>query len=145
MSNPEQAAPVSIEARAFPFKEPKGKQLAFASITINGAFAVKGIKIMNGERGPFVAMPGAKDKEGSYKDICFPTTKELRAEITAKVMEAYNAEITKGLAEHAAEKPATEAERPSAAKRLDKAKEEVAQASKAPKAEKSAPAKEDER
>ncbi len=36
----EHAAPVSIEARAFPFKEPKGKQLAFASITINDAFAM---------------------------------------------------------------------------------------------------------
>ncbi len=41
MSNPEHAAPVSIEARAFPFKEPKGKQLAFASITINDAFGHK--------------------------------------------------------------------------------------------------------
>ena len=145
MSNPEHAAPVSIEARAFPFKEPKGKQLAFASITINDAFAVKGIKIMSSEKGPFVAMPSAKDKEGNYKDVCFPTTKELRAEITAKVMEAFNAEITKGLAERAAEKPAPETKRPSAAKRLDKAKEEVAQAPKTPKAEKSAPAKEDAR
>ena len=142
MSNSEHAAPINLDARAYPFAEPKGKQLAFASITINDAFAINGVKIMNGEKGPFVAMPGAKDKEGNYRDICFPTTKELRAKLTATVMEAYHAAIDKG---RAAEKPAPEAERPSAAERLNKAKAEVAKAPKAPKAEKPAPAKGAER
>ncbi len=145
MGNTVLAASIHLDARAYPFAEPKGKQLAFASVTINDAFAIKGIKIMSGEKGPFVAMPGTKDKEGNYRDICFPTTKELRAELTAKVLEAYNDAITKGLTERAAEKPAQEAKRPSAAKRLDKAKAEVAKEPKAPKAEKSAPIKEEAR
>ncbi len=145
MGNSVLAASIHLDARAYPFAEPKGKQLAFASVTINDAFAIKGIKIMSGEKGPFVAMPGTKDKEGNYRDICFPTTKELRAELTAKVLEAYNDAITKGLTERAAEKPAQEAKRPSAAKRLDKAKAEVAKEPKAPKAEKSAPIKEEAR
>jgi DNA-binding cell septation regulator SpoVG len=146
MSNSEHTAPINLEARAYPFAEPKGKQLAFASVTINDAFAINGIKIIDGgEKGPFVAMPGMKDKEGNYRDICFPTTKELRAKINSVVMDAYNTAITKGLTERAAAMPAKEAERPSAAKRLDKAKKEVAKAPQAPKAEKSAPAKEDAR
>jgi DNA-binding cell septation regulator SpoVG len=142
MSNTEHAAPIHLEARAYPFAEPKGKQLAFASVTINDAFAVTGVKIMDGgEKGPFVAMPSAKDREGNFKDICFPTTKELRAQISAVVMDAYNAAVEKGLTDRAAQKDTKEPERASATDKLEKAKEKAAKAPKTPKAEKPAPSK----
>ena len=145
MSNQEQATgtpAVKLDARAYPFEEPKGKQLAFASVTINGCFAVTGIKVMDGgEKGPFVAMPSAKDREGNYKDICFPTTKELRAELAATVMDAYNAAVEKGLSDRAAEKGAPEQEKPSAVGKLNEAKKEAKAQAKAPKPEKSAPKK----
>jgi len=142
MSNQEQSAgtpAVKLDARAYPFEEPKGKQLAFASVTINGCFAVTGIKVMDGgEKGPFVAMPSAKDREGNYKDICFPTTKELRAELAATVMEAYNAAVEKGLSDRAANK---EQEKPSAVDKLNDAKKESQSRARAPKPDKAAPKK----
>jgi len=147
MSNQEQGAGapgVKLDARAYPFEEPKGKQLAFASVTINGCFAVNGIKIMDGgEKGPFVAMPSAKDREGNYKDICFPTTKELRAELSATVMDAYNAAVEKGLSDRAANRGAPEPAKPSAIGKLGEAKKESQSRAKAPKPDKAAPKKSD--
>ncbi|GHU79403.1 hypothetical protein FACS1894191_2120 [Clostridia bacterium] len=86
-------------------------------------------------------MPSVKDKEGNYKDICFPTTKELRAELSAAVMDAYNAAVEKGLASRAAEKGAPEPEKPSAMGKLNEAKKESQSRAKAPKPEKAAPKK----
>lgn len=142
MSNQEQTTgSVKLDARAFPFDEPKGKQLAFASLTINDCFAITGIKIIDGgEKGPFVAMPSAKDREGNYKDICFPINKELRAEMNAVVMDAYNAAIEKGLSDRAADMGQ---EKPSAVGKLNEAKKESQSRAKAPKPEKSAPKKSD--
>ena len=111
---------INLEARAYPFEEPKGNQLAFASVTINESFAVTGIKVMNGENGPFAAMPSTKDKDGNFKDICFPTTKELRAEINTVVVEAYN--VAREKMQDRAEK---EPEKPSAVGKLNDAKKEA--------------------
>lgn len=125
-----------LDAKAFPFEKPKGKQLAFASVTINDCFAVTGIKVIDGgEKGPFVAMPSTKDREGNLGDICFPTTKEHRAELSASVMEAYNAAIEKGLADRAADR---EQEKPSAVGKLKEAAKESEARAKAPKPEKAA-------
>jgi len=97
---------ITLTARAYPFEEPKGNQLAFASVTINDSFAITGIKVMNGENGPFAAMPSTKLRDGSYKDICFPTTKELRAELNNVVINAYNVALEKmlGISEKESEK-----------------------------------------
>lgn len=141
MSNKEQgggALGVKFDAKAFPFEEPKGKQLAFASVTINDCFAVTGIKVMEGDKGPFVAMPSTKDREGNFRDICFPTTKELRAELSASVMEAYNAAIEKGLSDRAVDKGQ---EKPSAVGKLQEAAKESKARAKEPKPDKAAPKK----
>ena len=90
---------IVLTARVYPFDEAKGNQLAFASVTINDSFAITGIKIMNGENGPFAAMPSTKDKDGNFKDVCFPTNKELRAELNHIVINAYNDALKKMLAE----------------------------------------------
>lgn len=69
-----------------------GSLLARASLTLNGCFAVKGIKIVQGINGPFVSMPSRK-VEGDYRDICFPCTKEFREQLHATVLEAYQQEL----------------------------------------------------
>jgi len=74
---------INMTARAFPLDEPKGNLLGSASVTINGGFAVNGIKVVQGEHGPFVAMPSSKGSDGKYRDICFPTTKEGREQLNA--------------------------------------------------------------
>ena len=132
------ATEISMEARAYPFAEPKGNQLGYASVTLNGGFALTGIKIMEGRNGPFVSLPSVKDGQGGYRDIFFPTTKELRAELNTVVMDAHNKAIEKIIADRAAGKDRAE-ERPSAAEKLDAAKKEAAKAPKGK--DKAAPAK----
>lgn len=93
MSKEDQSA-AKLEVRAYPILEPKGNILGSATINLDtpiGNFAVTDIRIVNGQNGPFAAMPNRKDKEGNYRDICFPTTKEGRAELNAVIMDAFNA------------------------------------------------------
>ncbi len=66
-----------------------------ASININGAFAIKGVKIIEGSNGLFVAMPSYK-VGNEYKDICFPLTPECRKQLNDAVFHAYEEAITQG-------------------------------------------------
>lgn len=69
-----------------------GPLLANASISLNGCFAVRGVKVVQGEHGPFVSMPSYK-VGGEYKDVCYPFTKEFREQIDGAVMGAYQQEL----------------------------------------------------
>lgn len=83
--------PVNYDVRIFGAKS-SGTQRATASVNINGAFAVRGVKVLESNKGLFVAMP--QYKVGSeYKDICFPCTKESREQFNAAVMKAYEQTI----------------------------------------------------
>ena len=75
-----------------------GSTLAKASVTLGGCFAVRGIKVMNSEKGPFVSMPGYKSQSG-FKDICFPCTPEFHKHFQQTVLNAYRQELTQ-LHEH---------------------------------------------
>lgn len=70
-----------------------GSVLANASVTLNGCFAVRGIKVINGENGPFVSMPSYKGRDG-YKDVCFPCTKEFHQQFSDTVVTAYRQELS---------------------------------------------------
>lgn len=70
-----------------------GPLLANVSINLNDCFAVHGIKVVQGEHGPFVSMPSYK-AGGEYKEICFPITKEFRKLLHYSVLEAYRQELT---------------------------------------------------
>lgn len=63
-----------------------GKLKAFASITIEGEFVVHDLKIIDGAKGLFVAMPSRKGKDGEYKDIAHPIVTKTRQEIQKKVL-----------------------------------------------------------
>jgi len=54
---------------------------------------VNGIRVVKGENGPFVAMPQTRDAKGDYRDLCFPVTKELRQQISDKVLTEYGAAL----------------------------------------------------
>lgn len=82
---------VKLDVRAYPIAEPKGSTVGFASVTLNDMFAVHGIRVINGEKGLFAAMPSAKDSKGEYRDICFPVTAELRKQLNTAVVDAYTA------------------------------------------------------
>jgi stage V sporulation protein G len=73
---------------------PEGSLRANASVNIYGDFAVRGVKVMEGTKGLFVSMPSYKAGNGEYKDICFPCTKEAKAEFDHAVISAYQQTLT---------------------------------------------------
>ena len=82
-------AKLDVAVRVYPSKT-EGKVLAHANVTLGGCFAVKGIRIMDSEKGAFVAMPDWKDGKGEYHEICFPTTAEMRGALNTAVMGEYH-------------------------------------------------------
>jgi len=72
-------------------KNTNSKILAFAKITIDDSFVVDNLKIIDGSKGIFVAMPSNKNtKTQEFQDIAFPITKECRKYVTETILEAYN-------------------------------------------------------
>ena len=63
--------------------------------SIKGAFAIRGVKIIEGSNGLFVSMPSYK-AGNEYKDICFPITQECRKQLHEAVIGAYEQAISQG-------------------------------------------------
>ena len=80
--------PVNYEVRIQSLKV-NGSTRAIASVDINGAFAVRGVKVMEGTKGLFVSLPSYKVGNGEYRDICFPCTSESREQFQKAVLGAY--------------------------------------------------------
>lgn len=92
-SAPEQEAlPMQMEVKIHSLST-SGSVLANASVTLNGCFAVRGVKVINSENGPFVSMPSYKGRDG-YKDVCFPCTKEFHQQFSDAVVAAYRQELS---------------------------------------------------
>ncbi len=72
--------------------EKAGKMRAVASITIDDAFVVHDIKIIEGDKGLFIAMPSRRASGGDYKDIAHPIKSEVRDELQAMILDKYSAE-----------------------------------------------------
>lgn len=84
--------PVDIEVKINALRT-EGSRLADASVCLNGCFAIKGVRIVNGSNGPFVSMPSYKSGD-QYRDICFPCTKEFKQEFDRAVLDAYQQQLT---------------------------------------------------
>ena len=69
------------------------KLRAFANVTFDNAFVVRGLKIIMGNDGYFVSMPSRKRPDGSYQDIAHPITREMRETLEKEVLEAYQKEL----------------------------------------------------
>src|SRR5699024_5722297 len=67
----------------------EGKMRAIASITINDAFVVHDVRIIDGNNGLFVAMPSKRTAEGEFKDIAHPINSETREIIQTAVIKEY--------------------------------------------------------
>ena len=63
--------------------------LAFATITLNAVFVVHGLKIIDGAKGRFVAMPSRARRDGKHQDIAHPITRPWRDYMEDRVLEAY--------------------------------------------------------
>lgn len=69
--------------------EKEGKMKAVVSITIDEEFVVHDIKIIEGEKGLFIAMPSRKAADGEYRDIAHPINSETRDHIQKLILEKY--------------------------------------------------------
>ena len=69
--------------------EKEGKMKAVVSITIDEDFVVHDIKIIEGEKGLFIAMPSRKAADGEYRDIAHPINSNTRDRIQKLILEKY--------------------------------------------------------
>ena len=67
----------------------EGKMKAVVSITIDEEFVVHDIKVIEGEKGMFIAMPSRKSTDGEYRDIAHPINSQTRDRIQAIILERY--------------------------------------------------------
>ena len=70
-----------------------GKMKAVVSITIDEEFVVHDIKIIEGEKGLFIAMPSRKTSDGEFKDVAHPIKSSTREELQRIILERYEKEM----------------------------------------------------
>ena len=79
----ESRSPVSFDVRVYPVKDSK-YTLANANVDINGVFAIRGVKVIRGEKGPFVAMPQYKDSHGTITTSASPARRRPASSSTMR-------------------------------------------------------------
>ena len=72
--------------------EKEGKMKAVVSITLDNEFVVHDIKIIEGEKGLFIAMPSRRTTDGEYRDIAHPIKSSTREAIQTLVLEKFLAD-----------------------------------------------------
>lgn len=88
-SSAKSAPSIISDIRIFPINNKKSNCCAMVSVTLANVFCISGIKIMDGSKGLFVAMPSAKNKKDEWHDICFPVTKEFRKVMNDSILNAF--------------------------------------------------------
>lgn len=73
-------------------KKDEGRLRAVASITLDDAFVIHDIKIIEGTDEFFIAMPSRKTPDGEYKDIAHPLNSETRNQVSDAILKAFKAE-----------------------------------------------------
>ena len=76
-----------------------GKMKAVVSITLDNEFVVHDIKVIEGEKGLFIAMPSRKAGDGEYRDIAHPINSETRDKIQSIILEKYELAALEGIPE----------------------------------------------
>lgn len=67
----------------------EGKMRAVISITLDNEFVVHDIKVIEGDKGLFIAMPSRKAGDGEYRDIAHPINSQTRDRIQKIILESY--------------------------------------------------------
>ena len=71
----------------------EGKMRAVVSITLDNEFVVHDIKVIEGEKGLFIAMPSKKSADGEYRDIAHPISSSTRDNMQRIILECYEKAI----------------------------------------------------
>ena len=105
----QEAAGLKLDVTVRPIA-PMGNLLAFANVTIGDCFKIDGFRICSGENGLYVNMPSTQDKQGKWRDVCWPVTADFRKQLNDALIEGYgqaieNLQATLEATKGAAEKP----------------------------------------
>lgn len=71
----------------------EGKMRAVVSITLDNEFVVHDIKVIEGEKGLFIAMPSKKATDGEYRDIAHPINSSTRDMLQQIILEKYEQSV----------------------------------------------------
>ena len=74
--------------------EKEGKLKAIVSITLDHEFVVHDIKVIEGEKGLFIAMPSKKSADGEFRDIAHPINSSTREMIQSTILDRYQQSLT---------------------------------------------------
>ena len=80
-------------------KNADGSLRGIVSVTLENVFVVHDIKVIEGDKGLFIAMPSRKSADGIYRDIAHPINTEYRAYMQDIILDAYNKEVNKEVVE----------------------------------------------
>jgi stage V sporulation protein G len=86
------------DVRVYPVDEEKLK--AYVTVTLDGCFVVRDLKVIQGATGLFVAMPAKRRKDGTFKDVAHPLNAETRERFERTILAAYEAESKRAQASH---------------------------------------------
>jgi len=69
------------------------KLKAFANVTFDNAFVIRGLKIISGNKGFFISMPSKRRPDGTYQDVAHPINTDMRRTLERMILEAYEKEV----------------------------------------------------
>ena len=78
-----------VRVRKISSENGSSKMKAIASITIDDVFVVHDIKILEGEKGMFIAMPSRKSSDGEFRDIAHPINTGTREMLQDLILKTY--------------------------------------------------------
>ena len=76
----------------------ESKMKAAVSITIDDVFVIHDIKVIEGDKGIFIAMPSKKGSDGEYRDIAHPINSDTRSELQTMIISAYQKSLEEDMA-----------------------------------------------
>ncbi len=77
------------EIKIFPVNE-DGPLKAYVTIVLDKCFSIHDLKVIQGDKRLFVAMPNKKDKNGIWRDLVHPVNQETREKIEAEILSQYS-------------------------------------------------------
>lgn len=80
---------MKIKATVYPNKESNTNLKAMVILEVEDCLVINSVKIVESKKGLFVSMPQYKDKNGDYKDIIYPKSKEKRNSLSALILAEY--------------------------------------------------------
>lgn len=80
---------MAITAKIHRIMPDSGRLKAIAEVILDGAFVIHNVRLIEGERGLFAAMPSYIDRNGEFRDTCHPINAVCNNEISSAVVTAY--------------------------------------------------------